>query len=71
MENLKVGQSFEVVRIEKEIWLFEGDFEIGSFRVAHIDDWNNYNIINGVNCISVAYDTEVTPVGKLIIKSVK
>lgn len=70
MKKLEVGQSFEVVRIEKEIWLFEGEFEVGSFRVGYIDDWGNYDIINGVNCISVAYDTEVTPVGRLIIKSV-
>ena len=71
MENLKVGQSFEVVKIEKEIWLFEGDFDIGSFRVAYIDEWDNYNIINEVNRISVAYDTEVTPVGKLTITKLK
>ena len=71
--KLKVGQSFEVVRIEKEIWLFEGEFEIGSFRISILDEYNNHCIINDYhyNIISTAYDHEVKPIGKLTITKLK
>lgn len=80
MENFKVGQSFEVVKVISNEDYMGDEFKIGGFTIAHIYSPSLYEVlVNGDNLyvqknfpfLNMFVGTEVKPIGKLTIKSLK
>lgn len=80
MKKLEVGQSFEVVEVLDYGFVDTSLFKIGGFTIADIKTEAMYDtLINGenLNCyncsdkLNMYVGTEIKPVGRLIIKSVK
>ena len=79
MENLKVGQSFEVVEVLTE-GCYDKTFKVGGFTIAHMHSKSVYMVlVNGNNLdmqkhspwLAMFVGSEVKPIGKLTITKLK